>query len=201
MNEFKKLIKYFVLIFFLSFLVINWSEISWIFNYRAVSRYASDLSQKVSGEETASTTADAIEKGDSIEIPAIGITAPFIVDKKLNDVTIYGALDTGVVLYPTSVLPGQKGQTVILGHSAPANWPKIKYDWVFSKISELKAGDKITVNYDGKEFDYSVTRTIFLNKGDAIPQSDSNSSNVLVLVSCWPPGTDSRRIAVEAVKI
>jgi LPXTG-site transpeptidase (sortase) family protein len=203
--EFKKLWKYFVFVFLITFLIINWNEVSWVFNYKAVFGIVSDFFQKIQGSaKTLSLTGNKninfeySEKENSLEIPKIGIEAPLIVDKNLDDNGVSKALDRGVVYYPGSVLPGEKGQTIILGHSAPPGWPKIKYDWVFTRLNELTEGDEIFVYFDNKKYTYSLKDKIFLERGGEIPKGLTNSENVLVLISCWPPGKDIRRIAVVA---
>jgi LPXTG-site transpeptidase (sortase) family protein len=85
-----------------------------------------------------------------------------------------------------------------LGHSAPAGWPKIKYDWVFSRLNELSDGDEIFVYFENKKYTYQFSKKIFLEKGEELPSLLTNSENILVLISCWPPGKDLRRIAVVA---
>jgi sortase A len=198
-EQIKKLWKPFLIFFAIAFFAINWNEISWIFNYKAVSRYASDFFEEKQVSLPATLAEEILAKEGRIEIPRINIEAPVTIDKTLDDAGVYKALDNGTVYYPSSVLPGQAGQTIILGHSAPANWPHIKYDWVFSNISQLQEGDEIFVYSDNKKLSYLVTQKIFLNKGEEIPEDGlTNSKNVLVLVSCWPPGKDYKRIAVEA---
>lgn len=198
-EQIKKLWKPFLIFFAIAFFTINWNEISWIFNYKAVSRYASDFFEEKQVSLPATLAEEILAKEGRIEIPKINIEAPVTIDKTLDDAGVYKALDNGTVYYPSSVLPGQAGQTIILGHSAPANWPHIKYDWVFSNISQLQEGDEIFVYSDNKKLSYLVTQKIFLNKGEEIPEDGlTNSKNVLVLVSCWPPGKDYKRIAVEA---
>jgi LPXTG-site transpeptidase (sortase) family protein len=215
-DQIKKFWKPFLIFFALAFLVINWNDISWIFNYRAVSRYISYAFEKKEIETQQSvatatvknaiaTTTKTEEKTqvleNRIEIPKIQIEAPVTIDKTLDDQGVYKALDIGTVFYPSSVLPGETGQTIILGHSAPANWPHIKYDWVFSDISKLEKGDEIFVYLGAEKLSYSVIGKIFLERGEEIPEDGlTNSKNVLVLVSCWPPGKDLKRIAVEAVQ-
>jgi LPXTG-site transpeptidase (sortase) family protein len=210
-KDIKTFWKAFAIFFLISFLIINWNTISWVFNYRALQRYLSVTLEKK--EEATSTNfmetatgsmennnTQNLLKPNSIEISKIGISAPLITDKNLSDSEVYKALDNGVVYYPDSALPGETGQTIILGHSAPANWPKIKYDWVFSNINNLQAGDEISVYFNNEKFEYSVTRKIFLERGEEIPKDGlANSKNVLILISCWPPGKDYKRIAVEAV--
>lgn len=199
--EIKKLWKYFVFTFLLILVLFNWNEVSWVFNYKAISGIISETFQKTSGlafkssEENISQYSD---KENGLEIPKIEIFAPliFVESSDINDVL--KALDRGAVHFPTSVLPGETGQTVILGHSAPPGWPKIKYQGIFSEINELEEGDEIIVYFNHQKFSYFVTRKIFLEKGEEIPEDLTNSDNMLVLVSCWPPGKDIRRIAVMA---
>jgi LPXTG-site transpeptidase (sortase) family protein len=191
----KILLKYFLFFFFLSFLILNWSKISWIFypNYllRVFSFY---LFEKPKTEKEFKTQKENFtEKEDSIEIPKIKISAPLILVD--SEIEVRKALDRGVVLWPGSVKPAEKGETIILGHSAPKDWPKIKYDWVFTDIGQLEKGDKVLIYFQNKKFQYSVIQKIFLKKGQEIPEIKKDK-NFLILISCWPPGKDLKRIAV-----
>jgi len=215
----RKLLKAFVILFLVSFLIINWKDISWVFNYKAVSGVFSNLFQKddnqiVSDSAKQDTTnhrvfnlleegnADLIkfdytDKENSLEIPKIGISAPLVFTESSNTADLEKELDRGVVHFPGSGLPGERGQTIVLGHSAPANWPKIKYDWVFSNVSELNEGDKVFVHFNHQKYTYYVIKKIFLARGEEIPQAElTNFKSTLVLVTCWPPGKDFKRIAV-----
>jgi len=190
-QDIKRLYKAFIFIFLISFLIINWNDISWIFNYRVISQSLSDFFQRESSVES-----ETIEKENSLEIPKIEVSAPLIFVEDPDKV--HKTLDNGVVHYPDSVLPGEKGQTIILGHSAPPNWPDIKHDDVFSRLNELDKGDEVFVYFDHQEYVYSVIKKIFLEKGEEISDTLTNSDNMLILISCWPPGKDYRRIAVQA---
>ncbi|MBI3337467.1 MAG: class E sortase [Candidatus Staskawiczbacteria bacterium] len=215
----KKILKFFIVIYLVSFTVINWNDISWVFNYRTVSSLLYDFFtpyQNISASSSSnvfinnSASYSAVNgkedikylyssKTNLLEIPSIGISSPIIFPKNKNINAITKDLDNGTVYYPGSVLPGQVGQIVVLGHSAPPNWPKIKYDWVFSDLNDLKYGDKIHLYFDNKEYIYSVREKNFLAKGqEIVPTSLVDNGNVLVLVSCWPPGKNLQRIAVQA---
>jgi LPXTG-site transpeptidase (sortase) family protein len=86
-----------------------------------------------------------------------------------------------------------------LGHSAPPNWPKIKYDWVFSDLDALSPGDKIIVYIDYKEYTFTVKQKNILKRGEDItPLNLVQEGNYLALVSCWPPGKDLQRINIQA---
>jgi len=210
----RKLLKYFFLFFLLSFLIFNWGRVSFIFNWHVISQFLSKpaktpFEKKIEKEipqpkeisqpekKTEEKDFEYSEKENSIEIPKIEISAPIILVESEKE--IKSGLDRGVVLFPGSALPGQKGQTIIEGHSAPPGWPKIKYDWVFSRLNELGEGDEVILNFEHQKLSYYVSKKVFLNRGEEIPFKDlTNSDDVLFLISCWPPGKDIKRIAVMA---
>ena len=201
-----------MILFAMAFLVINWNRVSWIFNYQAIFGYASEFFEKpvlinAANEnpsplalESATIAGEISQKANGIEIPKLGLVdIPLVLNEKFTDSEVYRALDRGVVYYPGSALPGENGQTYVLGHSAPPNWPKIKYQWVFSKLEDLLPGDEIFVYYNNRKLTYIVTDTVFVHRGEEIPHPDlTKNHNVLVLISCWPPGKDIHRIAVMA---
>ena len=205
----KRLLKPFIFLFLVNFLVFNWNSVSWIFNQRVISGAISEFSGKISGffsqigekiniighfKEVAYSNSD---KENSLEIPKIGVLAPLIVANS-DEKDLETKLNGGVVVFPNSALPGKSGQTIILGHSAPPDWPKIKYDWVFSRLNELEEKDEIKVYFENKEYVYFVKNKIFLEKGEETPDYSTASENILLLISCWPPGKNSKRIVVEA---
>ncbi len=140
------------------------------------------------------------EKENSLELVRFNVFAPLIFSQDSDISKITQDLRKGVAVYPGSDDFGNGGQAIILGHSAPAGWPKIRYEWVFSRLGELAAGDEILVNFQNRQYHYLVTRKIFLEKGEEIPMPDSqNQEQFIYLVTCWPPGRDFRRLAVETI--
>ena len=154
----KKLVKPYIFVFLVVCLFCNWNNISWIFSYRVVSEeiasfftvessVATTTNTTVAAAATdtatvtnattaaaAKTTAGIVVAGNSLEIKKIGIYVPLVLINNVDEA--HAALDKGAVYYPTSAVPGTAGQTVILGHSAPPNWPIIKHDWVFSHLED-----------------------------------------------------------------
>jgi LPXTG-site transpeptidase (sortase) family protein len=199
-EEIFKFLKIFTFLFLAVFIVINLGTIKRMFNYQLV--YGGDQKAEIlkSGEDELIVV--SVPKPNSIEIPKINIQAPLIFIASTEQGDFQEALDTGVVSYPGSSLPGEAGQTIVLGHSAPPGWPKINYDWVFSEINDLVVGDEIFVYFNGQKYSYSVKDKVFLEKGEELPKEDLISGkNTLILLSCWPPGADRRRIAVIAEHI
>ncbi|MFA6376136.1 MAG: sortase [Candidatus Paceibacterota bacterium] len=210
-----------LLLVFFVLVAVFWNNISWIANGDVWRQHLSDAFPQlfprpyvlvVKNHAIISKTNTAVSKTeikakaapiptkprrDMLTIPKINITAPIITAKTNNSDVVHGLLDSGVVLYPGSVAFGATGQTVILGHSAPVGWPKIKYDWIFSKLNELKKGDVVVVTYNYETRYYQVVNTRVVAPEYGVPAS-TVKGNSLMLVSCWPPGKDLSRIAVEA---
>ena len=196
----RKLLKYFLLFFLLSFLILNWGRVSFIFNWQVISQFLKTPFEKKIEKEISQPEEKKFEyseKENSIEIPKIGIKSPIIFPENDNEEDFEKALKKGVLHYPQSALPGEEGTTIILGHSAPPNWPKIDYDWIFNDLNELNTGDEIYIYFNQSQYIYKVTEQFFLNPGQDIPQSLTNSKYVLNLVSCWPPGKDYKRIFIR----
>ncbi|MBZ9572981.1 sortase [Patescibacteria group bacterium] len=197
-EKIKRLYKPFILIFLISFLIINWNDISFLFNYRVIYAKLSDLFEKSKPQAIEATNNNYFEKENSIEIPKIGIEAPIVFAEEGED-DFKDALKRGVLLHPESVLPGEQGTTIILGHSAPPGWPKINYDWVFSDLNTLERRDEFHVYFNHRQFSYKVRKKFFLKRGEEVPSSDlTNSKSMVILLSCWPPGKDQERIAIQA---
>lgn len=214
----KKILKIATIIYFASFLIINWNDVSWIFNYRTVSGLVSDFFNPYPAIDALSVEPyfypnHSIEAGVAIkeakinytdkqnilEVPKIGISVPIIFSISADKASIMKDLDAGVVYYPGSVYPGQTGQIIILGHSAPPGWPKIKHDWAFTDLDKLNIGDTILINLNNKQYTYSVKEKNIIKRGAEVPTDNfSVNTNVLTLVSCWPPGKDYQRITVSA---
>ena len=148
-----------------------------------------------------------IEAEDSniLEMPQFGIKAPILQVGTIDSKIIYKKLKQGVVLYPTSDIPGN-GYSIIIGHSSQYPWSPGKYKSVFSLLNQLEQGDKIYVFWDQKPLVFEVRdKKIFLPwpKGTEstetiFPPSDEIT---LILQSCWPVGIASKRVAVETVLV
>lgn len=224
-NKAKKILKITALIYLASFLIINWNDVSWIFNYKEVSGLVSDFfnpypsidastidnyfntgSVQINARvavEPAAVVKDIkttyTDKQNMLEVPKISISVPIVFSGSADKTSLSKDLDMGVVYYPGSVLPGQAGQIVILGHSAPPGWPKIKHDWVFTDLDKLASGDTIFIDMNNKQYTYVVKQKTIIQRGADLPQDNTSpNSNVLTLISCWPPGKDYQRITVEA---
>lgn len=215
----KKILKIAIAIYVASFLILNWADISWIFNYRQMSGLIDDFfnpypsidavamkpyfypnhSERNVSETIKNIKTNYTAKQNILEIPKISIEAPIIFSTSTDKASLERDLNSGVIYYPGSVYPGKAGQIVILGHSAPPNWPKARYDWIFTDINKLEAGDKILINLNNLQYSYIVKQKKIIERGADVPNNGTSSdSNTLTLISCWPPGKDYQRIAITA---
>src|SRR3989338_229613 len=192
-EELLSFLKIFIFCFVIVFLAMNLGTIKRMFNYKIV--YGGEEIIQTQNEIIPREEAALIAKQDSIEIPKIQIEAPLVFIESAEKSVFSQALDKGVVHYPGSSLPGEEGQIIFLGHSAPLGWPKVKYYWVFSKLGDLVPGDKIYFYYNQQKYTYTVKEKVILNKGEDLP---AHADGALVLITCWPPGVDRRRMAVIA---
>ena len=227
----KKIFKAAVMIYLASFLIINWNDISWIFNYKEVSGLVEDFFNPYPSIDASSmdkyfypnhsqnsavtvqpTTVQPVvikevktnytDKQNTLEIPKLSLVLPIVFADSTDTAAMTKYLNQGVVFYPGSVYPGQTGQMVILAHSAPPGWPHIKYDWAFTDLDKLNPGDSIFIDLNNKQYTYIVRERKIIKRGEAVPTDDSAvNDNVLTLLSCWPPGYNYQRITVTAALV
>jgi LPXTG-site transpeptidase (sortase) family protein len=194
----RKFIIYFCLIFITSFALLNVRFVSaqikfWIFTTPA--------NEKNDAVEIIRTLPLSDSISFFLEIPTIGVKAPVVLEKSLNPEKIFKRLEEGVVHYADSPLPGQKGTAIILGHSSAYPWYKGDYGSIFALLGRLKTGDRIYVNDSGKILTYAVKETVIFNpfsSDKSVDKMVATDNSSIILVSCWPVGSNSKRIAVKA---
>lgn len=134
----------------------------------------------------------------SIVIPKIDVKAPISFVDSTNPDDFLEPLKQGVAHFP-SALPGEQGVSVLLGHSSPFGWPGDTYDSVFSNLNELELNDRILITTNGIVNNYTVSGKVFLNRGQDIPlEYQISDGQRILLISCWPPGINNKRIIIQA---
>ena len=135
-------------------------------------------------------------------IPKLGISAPIVFGVESDENTILKNLENGVVHYSDSPKPGLDGLSIILGHSSAYPWYRGAYGSVFSLLGKLEPGDNFSVQYsDGRKFNFAVKQSVVFSPFDndsRLAHFDQADNPTLILVSCWPVGTNYKRIAVQA---
>ncbi len=202
-TELKKFFFIFILVFLILFFIFNFGS------FWANIRYA--FLQIFPGKTKFFGEATTIEKDtkdndnigidlskDIIFIPKIGVEAPIILPKGTTEKDFLSALKEGVVLNPEFSSPGSEGITVILGHSSPNIHSIGKYNNVFSLLNKLEKGDIITIYYQKQKYNYKVTLKYTFSPGEENLKVRDTKNSTLLLITCWPIGTNFRRLGVEA---
>ncbi|MDP2951175.1 MAG: sortase [bacterium] len=190
------LTKYFLILSGVLVFLANFQTICLVTDFRFLKGKVLEVAMAQGYWSDNSALSGEIEQG-TIRIPEIGLTAPLIKSKDASLKEIEKTLKSGATLYPNQ---GQEGPLVILGHSAPANWPKVgNYDWIFSNLNTLEEGAKFTLLLNGEQRFYKVIGKQIILKGKELPSFNENGRGAdLILISCWPPGKNSQRIVVLA---
>jgi len=138
----------------------------------------------------------------TLVIDSIGVRAPIVFNVPDNNDLIYNNLEKGVVHYSNTAKPGEPGAAIVLGHSSAYPWYKGNYGAVFALLSKLKVGDRFYVQYDdNRSFVYEMKQAIIFNpfeNDQRLTDIENASGSSLILISCYPVGTNYKRIAVQA---
>lgn len=138
-------------------------------------------------------------------IPKLGLESPLVFDAASNsEADMQTALERGVVHYnlpDANSLPGQKGNTVFLGHSAGDVFYGGHFKYIFSRLNRLASGDTFYINFNGVRYIYSIqsTEIIYPDQLERLVINDGNAW--VTLVTCDPPGSSLRRLIIYAKQI
>lgn len=137
-----------------------------------------------------------------LQIPTLGISAPIVLEPSVDQNKIYKSLESGLVHYADTPLPGDYGTSIILGHSSSYPWYKGDYGSIFAPISTLKTGDIINVIKDGKTLSYEVKKSLVFSPATSddyqLNDLEYTHGSSLIIMTCWPVGTNAKRVAVRA---
>ena len=135
-------------------------------------------------------------------IEKIGARAPIMFDAGTDLKVMTQKLEEGVLHYSLTPKPGEAGNAMILGHSSAPSTYKGKYGYIFTKLPKLVAGDSFSIVYDsGKTFTYVVEKSVIFKPLEGDPQLfelDPPARSSIVLVTCYPIFTASKRIGIVA---
>jgi LPXTG-site transpeptidase (sortase) family protein len=138
-------------------------------------------------------------------IDTIGVDAPLVFGTANDNDLIYKNLEQGVVHYTNTAKPGNPGTALVLGHSSAFPWYNGDFGAVFALLSRLEQGDRFYVQYDdGRSFFYEMQTAVVFNPfsdGERIEQLEAMPGSGIILISCYPVGTNYKRIAVYAREI
>ncbi len=150
---------------------------------------------------------DPLKKGEAfieghLSIPSIGVDAPITWSQSTEESEILNQLESGLIHYPGTAIPGFPGNVYITGHSSYYSWSKSSYKDILKNLNKLKLGEeiifhlKIGDNYSKKVI-YEVS-----TEGEVVTPHDyrifkSTKDSEVTLVTCWPLGTSWKRMMVK----
>ena len=106
--------------------------------------------------------------------------------------------DKNLALFPGSAIPGDVGNSFIPAHSVLPQFADPKdYGAIFTKLSELEIGDEVLVNLDDKTIRFVVQYSKVVEPDDlsVLGPITQNGRN-LTLMTCVPPGTNTKRLVI-----
>ncbi|MCL2110463.1 sortase [Microgenomates group bacterium] len=138
----------------------------------------------------------------TLDIPKLNIAAARIRVGGTN-------LNSSLIQYETTVMPGETGVTSIFGHSTLRQWYNPsqnnpdRYMSIFSTIMTLEKGDKIYITHEGKLHTYSVINKENVKPSDtaALIGQEGVDGKILRLITCTPEGTTAMRGIITAVLV
>ena len=135
-----------------------------------------------------------------ILIPKIGANARIFpnVDPSNPDAFL-PILRHGVAHAQGTFFPGQAGNIYLFAHSTDNFWDVGRYNAIFYLLKDLKKGDDVVVFSQNIRHNYAVTNSRIINPSDVSYITDAKTGKeMLILQTCWPPGTAWQRLMVFA---
>lgn len=137
----------------------------------------------------------------SLVIPKINASSVIIPNvNAANEKEYNAALKRGIAHAAGTVFPGMKGTIFLFAHSTDAPWNIRRYNAVFYLLRELKENDRITVYYQGVKHYYSVFDKKVVDPSETY-WFNQQEEEVLVLQTCYPPGTTQKALLIFAKPI
>lgn len=146
----------------------------------------------------ASTTPAVFAKPDLLEIESLGIAAPVIYAEKADEKNFQAGLANGVVHYPGTALPGEKGNVYIFGHSSDFIASEGSYKRVFALLPRIRIGAAIRLSdHRGRVFVYEVKESFVAEKNRVDLLEQGGGKSMITLQTSYPVGTAWKRWIVR----
>lgn len=163
-----------------------------------------DLENLVKNEPLAYDNTSRDYKGTfEITIPSLGIySLPVQANVDSTTESVYNqVLKSSLAHFESTGLPISEtnNNIVIYGHSASPNYNPQASDpeVAFSFLPNLKVGDEIIINMEGKEYKYRMYKSKIVEPTDLSVITGEENRQTLTLFTCYPAGNNkSRYVAI-----
>lgn len=135
----------------------------------------------------------------SLIIPKIGLNSKIIpnIDPSNKD-EYMEALKGGVAHAKFTAFPSEEGIVYIFGHSTDYPWNIQTFNALFYSIKDLQENDQIFVLYNNKPYVYKTLYQKIIDEDNLVYLNAQTNAKMLVLQTCYPPGTTLKRLIVVA---
>lgn len=133
-------------------------------------------------------------------IPRIRVAAPIVRPRSTAENVINEALLRGVIKYPGTAEPGERGNVFLTGHSSYYWWVDTPYRNVFALVPQLRENDEIIIYAQGRKYSYRVS-SVFEVTPSQTGVLKPTPIPVVTLSTCVPVGTSYRRKIVQARQV
>lgn len=172
------------------------------FNERFIAPFITPSKQVSSTPIIISGSGDTNDPTPKIIIPKINVEIPVVYDEpSVEENAIQKALERGVVHYATTASPGEKGNTVIFGHSSNNILNSGKYKFAFVLLNKLSEGDTFYLVKDGKRYAYKIYERKIVKPSEVGVLGNTDKTATATLITCDPPGTALNRLVVIGEQI
>lgn len=136
----------------------------------------------------------------SILIPKIGANAKIIPNVDPSSPKAFlPSLQKGVAHAGGTFFPGQDGNIYLFAHSTDNFWNVGRYNALFYLLKDLEKGDEVVIFYQNVRHNYIVSDSVVSDPEDVSYINEANTGQeLLILQTCWPPGTTWKRLLVFA---
>jgi len=135
----------------------------------------------------------------SIIVEKIGANAPVIANVDAANKTVYeAALKRGVAHALGTAFPGQPGVSYLFAHSTDTIFNVPRFNAIFYLLKDMEKGDRIVVFFNGKRYDYLTVEKKITEASDVSYFTMKTNEQILVLQTCYPPGTTWKRLLIIA---
>jgi LPXTG-site transpeptidase (sortase) family protein len=141
-------------------------------------------------------------RAPKIIIPKINVEAPVVYDEpSIQEDDIQKSLERGVVHYATTPDPGEKGNSVIVGHSSSNILNSGKYKFAFLLLKSLEQDDTFIVHKDSQRYVYKVYKKFVTSPDDTSVLGATEKPSTMTLITCDPPGLSTNRLIIVGEQI
>jgi LPXTG-site transpeptidase (sortase) family protein len=136
-----------------------------------------------------------------LTIPSVYLDEPIIFDvSPTNESEYLAALKHGIAHARGTSYPGEGKFGYYFAHSSSPSLVT-QYNAVFYLLGKLKKGDEIVLWKDSKPYHYRVSEIRITDPKDTAFFGAEYPKETIVLQTCWPPGSMSKRLLVFATRV